>query len=306
MASKVVVLMSTFNGEAFLREQIASILSQTVAPTLIVRDDGSDDETCAILGEQARAGRLQFFRGQTRLGARASFLHLIGRHTAGADYVAFADQDDVWAPDKLERALCFLARVPARRPALYCSRLTVTDERLVPIGMTPLWPRAPAFGNALVENIVSGCTCVLNAAAAAVLRNGPAPRHARFHDWWCYLVISALGDVIYDSAPTLLYRQHRNNVVGIARSAWRRGLRRLSRQLHEDPLAIILRQARDFARCHGAALAGPHADTLHALTEAGSRPGWRRRLVLDTRIFRQHAIDDLLLRLRFAAAPWPA
>lgn len=306
MAKKVVVLMSTYNGEAFLSEQIGSILAQTVPPTLIVRDDGSDDGTCALLEDYARSGWLQFFRGQSRLGVQASFLHLLCRHTAGADYVAFADQDDVWSPLKLERALRALARLPASRPALYCSRATVTDESLVPIGMTPMWPKAPAFGNALVENIVSGCTCVLNAAAAEVLRSGPAPRHARYHDWWCYLVISGFGEVIYDRAPTLLYRQHRSNAVGIARSAVRRGLRRLRRQFHEDPLAIMLRQASDFARCYGSALQATHADTLHALIDARQRPGWRRRLALDTRIFRQHAMDDVLLRLRFAAAPWPA
>jgi glycosyltransferase involved in cell wall biosynthesis len=303
MAKKVVVLMSTYNGEAFLAEQIGSILAQTVTPTLIVRDDGSDDGTCALLEGYARSGRLQFFRGQSRLGVQASFLHLLCRHTAGADYVAFADQDDVWSPVKLARALDALARLPASRPALYCSRATVTNECLVPIGMTPIWPKAPAFGNALVENIVSGCTCVLNAAAADVLRDGPAPRYARYHDWWCYLVISALGEVIYDRAPTLLYRQHRSNAVGIARSALRRGLRRLRRHFQDDPLGVILRQASDFARCYGSALHTADADTLSALIDARHK---RRRLVLDTRIFRQHAMDDVLLRLRFAAATWPA
>jgi hypothetical protein len=126
------------------------------------------------------------------------------------------------------------------------------------------------------------------------------------HDWWCYLVISGLGEVIYDTAPTLLYRQHRGNAVGIARSAVRRGLRRLRRQFQEDALVTILRQARDFARCYGAMLHAEHADTLHALIDAQRRPGSRRRLAFDARIFRQHAMDDVLLRLRFAAAPWPA
>src|SRR5262249_5781043 len=154
------VLMSTFNGARYLEQQIDSIRAQTVATTLVVRDDGSTDATLRLLGAYSASRELALTRGRN-LGITRSFFRLLRSAAQGAQYVAFSDQDDVWLPTKLQRAVDALSRL-AHAPALYCSRCVITNARLEPIGLTPLWPHAPAFGNALVENVATGCTIVLN------------------------------------------------------------------------------------------------------------------------------------------------
>ena len=191
--------------------------------------------------------------------------NLLHEHSNAAEYVAFADQDDVWLPAKLERATIALSNAGQRRPALYCSSATITDERLKPLGTIPAWPCQPAFGNALVENIASGCTIVLNRPAIDLLTHGPPLRHAPYHDWWCYLVVSAFGSVIYDSKPSLLYRQHRNNVIGATPSPVKRLFNKVARQFKQDSLAIILARAEEFARRYGWRLSPRKAASLNAL-----------------------------------------
>jgi glycosyltransferase involved in cell wall biosynthesis len=303
VAANIHVLMSTFNGQAFLERQIGSILHQTVAAKLFVRDDGSTDGTPSLLKKLSSAGQLEWERGPN-LGATRSFFRLFLRYSGNADYVAFSDQDDVWLPTKLGRAIAMLEGVPPSTPALYCSRATITDEQLNPIGLTPLWPRPPAFGNALVENIVSGCTIVLNRSAKHLLSSAPAPERAMFHDWWCYLVVSALGSVFYDPEPSILYRQHRHNAVGATASRPGRVMRRVRRQFLQDSLGLILAQAEEFSYYYHSRISGEFAEILSMLLAGRRSLLARERLLFEKRIFRQHAHDDALLRLRLAVGPW--
>ena len=178
MSATVHVLMSTFNGEAHLKQQIASIFEQTHAARLFVRDDGSTDSTRRLLAELTTGRRAQWWSGQN-LGATQSFFRLFEQCSKSAEYIAFSDQDDVWLPAKLERAIAALRNIDRKEPALYCSSATITNDRLQPIGLTPLWPKPPAFGNALVENIATGCTVVLNRPAihSASCRAAPSGRN---------------------------------------------------------------------------------------------------------------------------------
>src|SRR5262245_27984658 len=303
VTTNVHVLMSTFNGQSYLERQVFSILRQTVPVKLYVRDDGSTDNTPDLLETLTSAGHLEWERG-ANLGATASFFRLLRKCSKDADYVAFSDQDDVWLPTKLGRAIAMLEGVAPSTPALYCSRATITDEHLNPIGLTPLWPRPPAFGNALVENIVSGCTIVLNRPAHRLLLSTPAPKRAIFHDWWCYLVVSALGLVFYDPEPSILYRQHGQNAVGATVSFLGRTMRKVGRQLVQDSLGLILAQAGEFSEHFHSRLSTEFAETVSSLLAGRNSLVARERLLFDRRIFRQHAHDDALLRLRFAVGPW--
>jgi glycosyltransferase involved in cell wall biosynthesis len=303
VTADVHVLMSTYNGQSYLERQIGSILQQTVAVKLFVRDDGSTDDTPSLLETLSSAGRLEWERGPN-LGVTGSFFRLLRKCSGNANYVAFSDQDDVWLSTKLGRAIAMLEGMAPSTPALYCSRATITDDQLNPIGLTPLWPRPPAFGNALVENIVSGCTIVLNRPAQHLLLSAPAPKGAIFHDWWCYLVVSSLGLVFFDPEPSILYRQHRNNAVGATVSRLGRTMRRIGRQFVRDSLGLILAQAEEFSRHYQSRLSTEFAEILSLLLAGRRSLMARERLLFDRRIFRQHAHDDALLRLRFAVGPW--
>ncbi len=216
--AKVAVLMCTMQGQRFLAEQLNSIATQTHPSWEIwASDDGSDDHTHAILEhyqEHWGEGRLSIHSGPSE-GSTANFLSLTCRADIDTDFFAYADQDDIWESDKLERAVRWLQTVPRHVPALYGSRTQLVDERNQYLGYSPLFTRSPGFGNALVQNVAGGNTMVFNRAARDLLRRAGDHVQVVAHDWWAYMVITGCGGrVHYDPYPTVRYRQHGENQVG--------------------------------------------------------------------------------------------
>lgn len=151
-------------------------------------------------------------------GSARNFLALLCHAELEDAHVAFSDQDDVWLPHKLERALEALSHGDPGQPAVYASRTLLTGPALEKPRPSRLFPRPPSFGNALVQNILAGNTIVLNPAAVALLRAaGPAEAAADvpFHDWWVYQLMAGAGArIVTDTEPGLYYRQHGNNMLG--------------------------------------------------------------------------------------------
>lgn len=215
---KVAVLLCTMQGQRFLAEQLNSIATQSHPHWEIwASDDGSDDHTHAILEYyQSHWGRdrISIHAGPAE-GSTANFLSLSCRADIDADYFAYADQDDVWEADKLERAVNWLETVPRHIPALYGSRTLLVDERNQHIGYSELFTRTPDFRNALVQSVAGGNTMVFNRAARDLLRRAGEDVEAITHDWWAYMLITGCGGrVHYDPYPTVRYRQHDSNQFG--------------------------------------------------------------------------------------------
>lgn len=206
---KVLVLLSAYNGEKFLKEQIDSILNQTSeGVSLLIRDDGSSDRTAEIL--TSYGGKISFY-SEKNIGVKASFFDLVSK--AGyADYYAFSDQDDFWQPDKL-KAACEMLR-GSKRPALYFSDAFTADENLNIISRTHLKPKF-TLGAAMVQNPAAGCTMVFNRALFDIIKRTPEPDEISMHDTWIYrLALMAGADVFFDKTPHILYRQHSGNIIG--------------------------------------------------------------------------------------------
>lgn len=230
------VLMATFQGEEWLRPQLDSFTTQTLQPDLILTsDDGSTDATVSIYEEFATANPnivMRRIKGPGK-GSADNFLSLIVQAPGEIDRVAFADQDDVWLPEKLARASIFLDEadaIDAGRPSLYCGRISVCNSALTACRSTQVPRRGPSFRNALTQNIVTGHTIVLNRAAFELARAAIAMgSRAVFHDWWLYqLITGADGRILFDAGPPqVLYRQHETNLIGI-NSGLRARLRRLN------------------------------------------------------------------------------
>lgn len=213
----VIILLASYRGSRFIGAQLDSIAAQTFGDwNLIVSDDGSDDGTRDIVASFA-ASRIP---GQVRLidgpgqGATQNFLHLLS--VAPQGILAFCDQDDVWFPDKLARAVEALALHDG--PAHYAARTIITDAGLSPIAPSRHFRRPLGFRNALVQAIMAGNTSVFNPQAAAILQRcaGPAQAHGiQSHDWWAYQVTSGAGAALmHDPRPALLYRQHPKSEMG--------------------------------------------------------------------------------------------
>jgi glycosyltransferase involved in cell wall biosynthesis len=169
---QVAILLCTLEGQRFLKEQLASFESQNLkAWSLFVSDDGSSDRTLDILQEQQKQwgrGKLTLQSGP-RQGFAANFLSLTCQTDINADYYAYADQDDIWEADKLERAVHWLETIPGDVPALYCSRTRLVDKENRTVGFSPLFKKPPSFANALIQNIGGGNTMVFNHATKKLL-----------------------------------------------------------------------------------------------------------------------------------------
>jgi len=215
----VAILLCTYNGQRYLGEQLDSVATQTYPHwRMWASDDGSQDDTPSILTEYRSkwsSGRLSIVQGEAQ-GFVANFLSLCCRHEIQADYYAFCDQDDVWEADKLRRAIACLQTVPADIPALYGARTRLVDANNHELGLSAPFMRPPGFAHALTQNIASGNTMVFNHAAIALLRDAGSKVTVVAHDWWLYLLVSGAGGrVFYDAYPSVRYRQHGGNLVGM-------------------------------------------------------------------------------------------
>lgn len=228
------ILLSTYNGAAYLAPLLDSLLAQTEPDwVLFWRDDGSRDATVALMTAwgQANPGRLRTVAEPAgNQGVMGSFMALLrAAEAAGLPVAFFADQDDVWLPEKLALALALLAEVPEQRPALYCARQRLVDGDLREIGLSASLAGPAGFPACLTQNIATGCTVALNRAAITLLA-GSRPPSAGWHDWWCYILVSAAGGAILrDEHAVILYRQHATNLVGAPTSPLRRAFAALRR-----------------------------------------------------------------------------
>jgi glycosyltransferase involved in cell wall biosynthesis len=213
----IAILMGCRDGARFLPEQLASIAAQTHANwRLVASDDGSGDATRAILAAfRAEHGpeRVEIREGP-RAGFAANYLGMAGDPAIRADYYAFADQDDVWHPDRLARGLARLRGLAPGVPGLTGGRTVLIDAAGRETGRSLRFRAAPGFANALVQSIAGGNTMLFNTAAKALLER-VRPAAVIAHDWWIYILVSgAGGTVIYDPEPSVRYRQHGANLIG--------------------------------------------------------------------------------------------
>ena len=222
---KVAVLMSTFNGGKFLKEQIDSVLNQiNVDVCLLVRDDGSTDGTQSILDDYKSQNLLNWYQGDN-VGPAKSFMDLVFQ-APNCDYYAFCDQDDFWLPNKLFRAVSLLEN--AECPALYCSANTLVNEHLEAYTQVQRKQirKSPTFGGVLLKCCAIGCTYVFNKMARNQILKTPGDAEIVMHDAWIQKIIFCIGDVIYDNESFILYRQHEKNVIGSSTSKTNQWIRR--------------------------------------------------------------------------------
>ena len=214
----ILILMGTYNGQAFLSEQLLSIENQSHKNwRVVLSDDGSTDETLLIakaFQEKWGGERLEIREGPKQ-GFCKNFLSLACDSTIKADFYAFSDQDDVWMVDKLSRALLYFDTVKNEAtPRVYCGRTQLVDENLEPIGYSPLFALPRSFRNAIVQSIAGGNTMVFNQNAKSTLEKAGLQKVVS-HDWWVYQLIKGVGGVVfYDPQPSILYRQHSDALVG--------------------------------------------------------------------------------------------
>lgn len=229
--AQVAVVLGFFNGQPYIAEQLQSIFQQShQALHIYLCDDQSaepfnfDDSSLQF----KKQSQVSVISRSHNLGFTCNFLSALASIDRAYQYFAFSDQDDVWQPDKLAKAIEALSALPDGVPALFCARTEIANANCTQVlGYSPLFQRAPSFANALVQNIGGGNTMVFNRAARDLIVASSLDAVVVSHDWWCYQIVTgAGGHVVYDPEPCLQYRQHGNNLVG-SNASWSARLQRI-------------------------------------------------------------------------------
>ena len=211
---KLCVLMSMYNGKEFVLDQIRSIITQETdcEIQIVVRDDGSKDGSAELVEEFAKDNEsdIQVVKGEN-LGPTRSFMWLIN-HCPDAYYYAFSDQDDIWLPGKVERAV---SRLRTDIPAMWISNYNVVDSGLSLITKCPIDKPADDPAKILFYNNVPGCVMIFNRELLTVMQRLELPDF-RMHDILALDIAALYGNICFEPQAYLLYRQHGNNVIGYA------------------------------------------------------------------------------------------
>ena len=222
---KIIILLSTYNGEKYLKEQLDSLFLQTYNDfNILIRDDGSTNKTKYILNEYEKnyPNKVQIIEDSIgNLGSSKSFMKLL-EYSSDCEYVMFCDQDDVWLPEKIEMSINKIKELEVESnkniPLLVFTDLTVVDEKLNIINKS-YWnyqKLIPSITNdwkkLLSQNVITGCTIIMNKKAKEVCL--PFTLEMMIHDQWIGVNVSKYGKIGYLNEQTILYRQHGNNVEG--------------------------------------------------------------------------------------------
>lgn len=214
---EVAVMMSTYNGELYVKEQIMSILGQVgVNITLFIRDDGSSDKTIDIIKDfEKQNDNIHFIKGKN-IGLGNSFMHILYETPENYDYYAFSDQDDIWDKEKIFKSIDTLNKT---KKQLYVSNQKCIDKSGNFIRMR--YKSEPCLKplDVLSQNRGTGCTMVFDKKFKSMLSDlshRPSEKllKVRIHDVWVTMIGSITQSIVYDNNSYINYRQHDNNVVG--------------------------------------------------------------------------------------------
>ncbi|WP_297931939.1 glycosyltransferase [uncultured Coprobacter sp.] len=291
----VAVLMSTYNGEKYLKAQIESILSQRgdFHLDLCVRDDGSTDRTRAILESYAAEGKLTWYYGEN-LGPAKSFFDLL-YHSPNYEYYAFSDQDDVWFPDKIQHAISALKEY-GDHPSLYFARGKTVDSDLNELSQKE---RTPVLNlqSIAVCSFAAGCTMLFNKTLAGILRSNSIPNQSIMHDYFVLLLCKAVGgDIFFDDRYVMYYRQHGNNVIGSVVGVKNKIIDRL-KMIFVPCKVSIANQASEILRLYNEEVDFPSKKILRCVADYKHRISCRLKLVLSPKVKSYSCLASFVVKL---------
>lgn len=295
--SKVVICMSTYNGEKYIKEQIESLLNQTYKNIEIyVRDDGSKDNTIQILQEYENQGKIYFIKGEN-VGVVKSFYKCLETAYEQGDIFAYCDQDDRWHKDKIERAVKALDNENQDVPLLYFSEFNYCDENLKFLSKSNLNKKGTSFENSIVECISFGISEVFNKKLAQkILETGT--EDICFHDWWAYMIAAGLGKVLYDSEPTVEYRRTGSNVSPSGKGKLELQIYRIKKFLLGRYFKTIRKQIDKFKIHFSNELDDKNKKVINLFTVKYNFLKSIKK-VFYHKMFRQSVLDEILCRILF-------
>lgn len=283
------IALATYNGRNYLQQQLDSLLGQSVKNTrILIGDDGSTDGTLALIDKYVAKYCERVVVLPPELGGRGACENF-NRVLLATDaaYVFLCDQDDVWDEDKVRISLERMQELEAghgkETPILVHTDLRVVDQMLTTISdsffdFQNLDDQALAFKQLLVQNMVTGCTVVVN--RALLNRALPIPADAIMHDWWLALVAAAFGQIGFVGRSTMSYRQHGSNTVGAKGWTFLLMVSRLKQLMSRTGAGDLLRpgvvQAQAFLQRYGSGLSAEQMMVVGGVAEMLNQNGMAR------------------------------
>ena len=285
---RITVLLATYNGSKYVRQMIDSVLAQDYDNFhIILSDDGSKDDTAEILESYACAhpDKITHYRSGMRFGnAQNHFMHLL-MHFHDTPYIMFCDQDDFWHKDKISKTMQQMQKIEKDgKPAMVHTDLRVVDHTLAELDssfmhFSKLRGDRLALNQLLVQNVVTGCTMMVNRQLAELACSHLPEDTILMHDWWLALIASAMGATGYLDEATIDYRQHGNNVVGAKNT---RSVSYILKKIKNDgvrtAMAQTYAQAKIFVDCFGPMLDNNTLDTVQAFADMTKKNAIARRV----------------------------
>lgn len=295
---KIAILMSTYNGEKFIKEQLDSLLSQDLAPTkIIIRDDGSKDDTVNLLEDYAsNYNFIDYYCGKN-IGPAKSFFELINKYD-GYDYYALCDQDDVWFKDKLSSAISKLENEDKNIPLLYAGRFTLTDERLNPIksDVSKLYSFSD-FAHSLIYHSAPGCTFVFNETARKqIIKYDVNKEYCVIHDAIIHKVVTMFGKMILDEEPHMYYRQHKGNVIGLTANKASELFHRINNFVSGYIKNYRSESAKSLLNVYGNECSKENKELLNIVANYKNNKQLKKEL-LNRDCFKSHTINDEFFKM---------
>ncbi len=296
---RVQILISTYNGEKYLSQQLDSItkLSNFDEIKVLIRDDGSSDSTRDILNSYHEQFGFEIIYGEN-LGLNASMHKLISERDRSCEYFSFGDQDDYWLENKVALGVEMLDKEDNSSPVLYAARSFITDEKLNIKGEIMNPKRRLSFYNAMIQNVAAGHTQIANNKLCDLIEMRFSKDIIVF-DYWVYTVATAFGKVVFDSTCTTLYRQHGKNVIGYETNIFQTIKNRIKRVLTTDLASKMTVQLRAFTREYGDMI--PDEYRKEATKFLSSQTNFFKRLgyVFVTKAYRNSRLEGIIFRFMY-------
>jgi len=297
---KILILLSTYNGEKYLKQQLDSLYNQTYKNiNIIARDDNSRDSSRNILNSYD----IEVMPPNKNLGPRDSFSVLLEYSLlSDSPYFMFCDQDDVWKEDKIEKTLKKMKELESKLgdiPLLVYADLEVVDENLQTIDKS-FWhfeqinPNMNEFNRLLMQNTITGCTVMINRKLAQLAMS--IPDGTIMHDWWLGLVASQFGKIDYVDEALIKYRQHTQNSTGAKRFSINYIINKIYTSMNLMPHQ---KQAKAFLETYRGSLDNKTVKMLEEFSSLESKSFWqKRKILLKHKLLKQGFARNLGLMLK--------
>ena len=291
---RVIVLLSTYNGEKYVEQQLESIFNQTYRNTeVFVRDDGSTDSTVRILREFEKKGKIRLVCGEN-LGYVGSFNWLLS-NAASADYFSFADQDDVWLKDKIERAVIALGTLEPDKPALYFGNFDYYDKDLNFISHKKSLKTKLTLKSTLLDFKGYGFTCVINNELKRLFLM-MEPGKTFPHDYLSLLIGTSMGNIVYEKEACAKYRRHDKNASVFGRSFIKFQIWRVKNFLLRDKFGYKQKFV-DFFSTYGSMLNEEDRKFLKLFINTRYRIDYALKKAFYPTRYRENLFDELAVRI---------